>query len=239
MEPVAGEEPTNAMPFTSPDAAAILANLGDVTREKVFIDDLTFLISRPERADKLLDRPEVHEASQRDDYMPYWAELWPAARMLAKILVKEPLPEPGVALELGCGLGLAGIVTLSRGWEVIFSDYDASALKFAADNARLNGFDKFRTLQLDWRCPPDDLKASLLLGSDLIYEARSVAPVIACIQRVMRPGGLVLITDQDRIPTAFRAALADAGLPFTMQPVKAGQPGGVRAKGTLYRIRVP
>lgn len=225
------------MPFTAPDAAAILPKLGDLTREKVFVEDLTFVISRPSRADKLLDHPEVHEASQKDDYMPYWAELWPAARMLAKILVKEPLPEKATALELGCGLGLAGIIALSRGLEVIFSDYDASALVFAADNAHLNGFTKFKTLQLDWRHPPADLKVALILGSDLIYEARNVAPVVACVQHVLLPGGQALITDQNRVPAgAFQEALAKAGLEFTTQTVKAGRPGGQREKGTLYRI---
>ena len=228
------------MSFTAPDAAAMLAKVGDLTREKVFVDDQTFVLSRPARSDKLLDHPEVHEANFKDDYMPYWAELWPAARMLAKILVKEPLPESGTALELGCGLGLAGIVALSRGLDVVFSDYDATALKVAADNARLNGFTSFRTLQLDWREPPADLRVSLILGSDLIYEARNVDPVIACIGAVLLPGGQALITDQNRIPAeAFQNALSAAGLSFTMQVVKAGQPGGVRSKGTLYRIRRP
>ena len=41
------------------------------------------------------------------------------------------------ALEVGCGLGLPGIVALSMGLQVTFSDYDACALRFAADEARL------------------------------------------------------------------------------------------------------
>jgi predicted nicotinamide N-methyase len=223
--------------FSAPDPAAILAKLGDLVREKVFLDGLTLEIDRPERSDKLLDHPEVHEAFARDEYMPYWAELWPAARMLAKVLVREPIPQGAVALELGCGLGLAGLVLLSRGLEVIFSDYDACALKFAADNAILNGFDRFRTLQLDWRQPPPELQASLIVGSDLIYEVRNVEPLVSCIGKVLAPGGRCLVTDQDRIPgPAFQEALRAAGMSFTTQVVKAGEPGGRRLKGTLYRI---
>lgn len=225
------------MPFTAPDPAVILAHLRDVTREKVFLEDQTFLIDRPDRADKLLDHPEVHQASQRDDYMPYWAELWPAARMLAKVLLKEPLPQGAVTLELGCGLGLAGVVGLYRGLEVIFSDYDASALKFAADNARINGFTNFRTLQLDWRQPPADLKVSVVLGSDLTYEARNVEPIVKCLKSVLAPDGFALVTDQDRIPAEiFRTELTRADLRFTTRPLKAGVPGGRRSKGTLFRI---
>jgi predicted nicotinamide N-methyase len=228
------------MPFSPPDAASILAHLDGVTREKVFVEDRTFLIDRPTRADKLLDHPGVHEASQKDDYMPYWAELWPAARMLAKVLLKEPLPENAVALELGCGLGLAGVVALSRGLEVVFTDYDATALKFAADNARCNGFTKFRTLQLDWREPPADVQTPIILASDLTYEARNIEPIVNCIRALLSPGGIALVTDQNRIAAeTFRTHLTRVGLTYTTQPVKAGAPGAPREKGTLYRIAAP
>lgn len=176
------------MEFIAPDPNALLPKLGDLVREKVFVGDLTLTIVRPEHSDKLLDHPEVHEAFRKDEYMPYWAEIWPAARMLAKILIREPLEET-VALELGCGLGVAGLVALSRGLEVVFSDYDACALKFAADNALANGYDRFRTRQLDFRDPPADLRVPLVLGSDLIYEARKVEPLIACLKAVLLPGG--------------------------------------------------
>jgi SAM-dependent methyltransferase len=132
---------------------------------------------------------------------------------------------------------LPGIVALSRGLKVTFSDYDACALQFAANNARLNGFDHFDTLQLDWRNPPDSLRVPILLASDLIYELRNVAPLIAFIKKVLAPGGVCLLTDQDRIPShALREALAEERLNFTTQVMRAGEPGGRRLKGTLYRI---
>ena len=59
-------------------------------------------------------------------------------------------------MEIGCGLGLPGIAALSKGLRVTFSDYDPLALRFAADNARANGFTDFKVLQLDWRHPPAD-----------------------------------------------------------------------------------
>jgi predicted nicotinamide N-methyase len=227
------------MEFIAPDPEALLPKLGDLVREKVFVGDLTLTIVRPERSDKLLDHPEVHEAFRKDEYMPYWAEIWPAARMLAKILIRETLDE-NVALELGCGLGVAGLVALARGLEVVFSDYDACALKFAAENALSNGYDRFRTRQLDFRDPPPDLRVPLVLGSDLIYEARKVEPLIACLKAVLLPGGRALLTDQDRIPTeVFQSALTDAGFTVTTQPTKAGEPGGLRRKGTLYRVHRP
>jgi hypothetical protein len=55
---------------------------------------------------------------------------------------------------------------------------------------------------------------------------------------VLAPNGLGLLADQDRIPAAaLRDALAEEGLAYTTELVRAGSPGGPRVKGTLYRIK--
>jgi predicted nicotinamide N-methyase len=222
---------------SAPRLDEILARLGPVRQEKVFVQDRTFLIKRPVEADKLLDLPAVHAAFDRDEYMPYWADLWPAARMLAKFLPQQTWPAGLQALEVGCGLGLAGIVALSLGMRVTFTDYDPCALKFAADNARLNGFTDFTTREIDWRHPPEDFRFPLVLGSDLIYETRLVDPLVSFLKSAIAPEGTAIIVDQDRIPaTLFRETLDAKGLQFATQTVKAGEPGGRRLKGTLYRI---
>ena len=219
------------MPETPVDA------LGPLIRETVIVDDRTFVISRPGESDRLLDDPSVRAAFVADEYMPYWADLWPAARMLAKAILREPW-EPGRrALEVGCGLGLPGIVALACGLRVTFSDYDATALRFAADNARANGFNDFDTLQMDWRYPPENVRFPIILASDLIYEMRNVAPLVALIKTMLEPGGVCLLTDQDRVPShVLRDTLTAEGLPFTTKIMRAGEPGGRRLKGTLYRI---
>jgi SAM-dependent methyltransferase len=118
------------------------------------------------------------------------------------------------------------------GLKVTFTDYDASALRFAADNARLNGQTAFRTLQLDWRSPPDDLQVPVILASDLVYELRNVAPLVAFIKKVLLPGGLCLLTDVDRVPShALKEILQNEDLPFTTKMMRAGEPGGRRMKG--------
>jgi predicted nicotinamide N-methyase len=232
------ETPPNrpAPPQTPLDA------LGPLIQEQVIIEDRTFVIYRPGDSDKLMEHPAVQAAFAADEYLPYWADLWPAARMLAKAILREPWAEHQArlgslnALEIGCGLGLPGVAALAMGLPVTFSDYDATALRFAADNAEANGFFDFKTLQLDWRHPPAE-QFPVLLASDLIYEVRNVAPLVALIQKVMRPDGFCLLTDQDRVPShVLRDTLTAEGLPFTTQVARAGEPGGRRVKGTLYRI---
>ena len=104
------------------------------------MEERTFIIARPSESDRLIDHPSVRSAFAADDYMPYWADLWPAARMLAKAILRETWVPGQSALEVGCGLGLPGIAALAMGLNVTFSDYDATALHFAADNARAERF---------------------------------------------------------------------------------------------------
>jgi predicted nicotinamide N-methyase len=228
--------------FTETPASAI----PQVGQEKVIIEKRTFIIERPMDSDRILDDPTIHAANLRDDYMPYWCDIWPAARMMAKVILHEPREQFDLcsgdtveALELGCGLGLAGLAALARGMRVTFTDYDLTALRFAERNARLNGFQNFRTLPLDWRFPPDDLKVPLLIAADLTYEIRNIDPLLAIIKKLLLPEGVCLLTDPDRSPAPhLRERLAKEGLPYTTCFVRAGEPGRERTKGTLYRISV-
>ena len=216
--------------------------VAETVRDAVFIDDYTFQIDRPADSDRLLDHPWMRSAYAADEYVPYWPSLWPAARMLAKAVVREPwdtYPQPVRVLEVGCGLGLAGVACLARRLHVTFSDVDETALTFAAANARLNGFAAgFRTMPLDFRSPPDDVKYPVVIGSDLMYEARLVAPLVELLRAVLAPGGVCLIADPDRLAArVFKWKLEEAGYDVTASLVRAGEPGGERTKGTLYRIR--
>jgi len=159
-------------------------------RERAVFGDRTFQIDRPTEMDSFVAAEQL----------PYWAVLWPASRMLAQAILSEQWTPGMAALEIGCGLGLPGIAALAVGLRVTFSDYDATALRFAANNARLNGFAECQTLHLDWRHPPEDLRVPILLGSDLAYELASVEPLVAFFSNVLAPNGVCLLADTDRLP---------------------------------------
>jgi predicted nicotinamide N-methyase len=218
----------------------LLGAFGPITQDAVIVEDRTFLIERPEEAHRIPNHPSMRTSFAEGEYIPYWTDLWPGARMLAKVVWREPWTAALEALEVGCGLGLPGVVALARGLRITFSDYDPAALEFAAHNARLNGFADFRVLRLDWRNVPEELRVPVVLGSDLVYEVSSVEPLVGLIARVLLPGGLCLLTDLERVSAKLlRERLSAAGLTFTMQTVRAGEPGGRRYKGTLYRIGKP
>ena len=72
------------LPATPPEAIV------EVVRERVILGDYTFLIDKPGGSDDLLKHPAVVAAFAADEYLPYWADLWPAARMLAKAVLADP-----------------------------------------------------------------------------------------------------------------------------------------------------
>ncbi len=213
----------------------------ELVRETVIVAGRAFLLDRPAGMDKLFDHPAVRSAYAADEHIPYWSELWPASRMLAKAILREPWEkhpqQPVECLEIGCGLGLAGIAALSCGLNVTFSDLDEAATRFAAANARINGFTRFRTVGLDIRFPPDELCVPAIVGSDVLYDSKLIDPLVAFLDKCLAPNGVCLIADPDRqTARPFRSAVERAGMRIEGTLIRAGEPGGERHKGTLYRI---
>jgi len=217
--------------FVDPD------QLESLVRDRVVLKNASFLIDRPGDMEELLDLPCVQTAFSADDYMPYWANVWPAARMLARAVLEHNWIPGQTALEIGCGLGIAGLAALSRGMRVIFSDYDLTAVAFAERNAELNGFTEFEGLPFDWRTPPAGLRVPVILGSDLTYEDRNVEPLLNVLNAVLESGGMALLTDQNRPPTRrFIEKLLADGWKVSRRAMRAGSPGDRRVQGTLYEL---
>lgn len=211
---------------------------GRQVRDEVTVSGRTFLFDRPAGLDHLFDHPAVRSAYASDEYIPYWADLWPAAVMLGEVVLAEPWEERGEqleALEFGCGLGISGMAALSRGLHVTFSDVDEAAVQLAASNARLNGFRHFETAAVDLRAAPER-QYPVLLAADVCYELRLTEAVAKFVKAALAPGGLALLTDTDRYSARpLRHLLDQEGLTVATTPMKAGPPGNVQ-KGFLYRI---
>jgi predicted nicotinamide N-methyase len=201
-------------------------------------------VVRPGDPDRLLDDPAVLDWNRRDDYMPYWAYLWPGAYLLAETVLREPWPDRGAAratfdvLEIGCGLGLAGLAALARGHSVLFSDYDQAPLDFIARSAAENGFDRarFALRLLDWRHLPDE-QFPVILGADVIYESVLVPLVANLLAKLLAPAGLGLIGTPYRVAAeAFPGAVAGRGLACSAEHKQARLDDGRVIEGTVYRV---
>ncbi len=144
-------------------------------------------------AEDLIDM-EVYEASGE---LPYWAELWPSAKALARALPGRPLHGRKV-LELGAGVALPGIVAAKEGAKVTITDLQPDANDAARHNAQVNGVSFVAEIVADWREPQVLLDAGpfdLVIGADLLYEEYHAPTLLDLLVKLDAP---VLLGDQGR-----------------------------------------
>jgi predicted nicotinamide N-methyase len=145
------------------------------------VGEVELMLLRPEAPEALIDE----DAFTADEFLPYWAELWPAATALS-----EALPDVrGLrVVELGCGLGVTSLVAAARGAEVVATDWAEEAIALLRQNAERNGL-VLRAEVRDWREPWQE-RFDLAVAADVLYERRNVAPVLARL-RELAPTALV------------------------------------------------
>jgi len=138
---------------------------------------------RPPDADALIDEAAFDE----EDFLPYWAELWPSGLALARYLSVLELSGRKV-LELGCGLGLPSLAAALRGADVLATDWAEDAIELLRRNAERNGA-PLRVAQVRWNEPEPLLRAApwdLVLGADLLYEERNAEQLAALLPQLGR-----------------------------------------------------
>lgn len=144
--------------------------------------EVTLSLLRPAAPDALIDE----NAFAHDEFLPYWAELWPAATALAGVL--PPRLEGVRVVELGCGLGVPSLVAAALGAVVTATDWAEDAVRLLARNAARNGLG-VRAEVRDWREPwPETF--DLALAADVLYEQRNVEPLVARLSE-LAPEALV------------------------------------------------
>lgn len=128
-------------------------------------------IARPRDAAALIDETRFDE----DEFMPYWAELWPSGVALAHELMGRSLRGARV-LDLGAGLGTAAVAAAVAGGRVLATDWSRDALEFTHANAARNDT-RVETLWCDWSAPGELLARApfdLVLAADVVYERRNI-----------------------------------------------------------------
>jgi predicted nicotinamide N-methyase len=147
---------------------------------------------RPPSADALIDE----DAFDEDEFLPYWAELWPSGLALARAVAALDVRGARV-LELGAGLGLPSLAAALGGADVLATDWADDAVELLRLNAERNGI-ALRAESVRWDEPEPLLREapwSLVLGADLLYERRNADQLLDLLPRL---GGDVLLADPGR-----------------------------------------
>lgn len=208
------------------------------TRTETFEEGpLSLEILLPDAAEELIDEAEF----DADERLPYWADLWPSARALARRLLGAA--PAGRVLELGSGVALPSLVLLWRGADVLATDWYADALLFARANAERNGLPALATAEVDWRDVPEELgRFELVIAADVLYEMRNAESLSLALPRVLAPGGTALVADPGRVyRSEFVARMAWRG--WTVEEARVREPTGYAAAGSqeihLLTLRPP
>ena len=163
----------------------------DLVEERLAIAGRDLAILRPRDSEALLDE----EAFEHEEFLPYWAELWPSAVALATVLGARDLRGVPV-LEIGCGLALPSVVAALGGADVLATDWSPDAVRVAGENARRNGA-PIRTAVCSWH--EVTIRRPLVIASDVLYERRNADALLDVLPRLVAPGGEALVSDPGRV----------------------------------------
>ncbi len=171
---------------------------------------LGFHLEMPASAEALLDEA----AFERDEFMPYWAELWPSGLALARAVADVGVS--GRVLEVGCGLGLPALVAARGGADVLSTDWAEDAIALLRRNAAANEV-ALEARVWDWRSDPAELGApfDLVLAADVLYETRNHEPLLRVLPELVAPDGQLWLADPGRaIAAPFAGALEGVMTPL-------------------------
>ncbi|MCC7085721.1 MAG: methyltransferase domain-containing protein [Pirellulales bacterium] len=211
----------------------------DVVEHQIAIGGRRFELRHPRSADDLIDEGDF----ARDERLPYWAEIWPSAYVLAE-RISEENGRGRRMLELGCGSGLSAMAALASGFEVTAVDYYSDALQFVRLNVMLNELPPATVRSVDWRAFPIELHDfDVVVAADVLYERDYCRLIAAAFKQSLRAGGMGLLTDPQRVkaesfPDECRRAGLSVGEPNVFGPLSV--PGGdtfVKQTVNLFEMR--
>jgi predicted nicotinamide N-methyase len=172
-----------------------------LTEEVVALRRRELAILRPRDSEELLDE----QAFEHEEFLPYWAELWPSALALARALEDRSFRGARV-VELGCGLAIPSIVAALGGARVLATDWSPDAIALVRENAVRNGA-AIETAVVSWAEPGPVVERApwnLVLASDVLYERRNVDQLLELLPLLADGRTEVLVAEPGRPPaTAF------------------------------------
>ena len=203
--------------------------MDDLVEEVVGIGGRDLSVLRPRDPEALLDE----EAFEVDEFLPYWAELWPSARALARVVGVRAL-RGARTLELGCGVGLPSLAAAVAGGRVLATDWSPDAVAMTAGNAERNAL-SVETLCVSWTEPAPLLERApwdLVLAADVLYESRNAEALLPLLPRLVDERGEIWLADPGR--PAAAGFLERAGETFAI----SARPASELPRGGVYTLRL-
>jgi len=211
------------------------------SRVEVTVEDRVWLLDRAADMEALWDAMDDDDLGD-DERLPYWAEVWPASVLLGRHILRNANRLKGrPCLDLGCGLGLTGMIASSVGAQVVAFDYEWPAVRFAHHNAELNKVDQPIWTVMDWRQPAVPESAfEFMWAGDVLYEKRFFEPLISLFRHALKPGGKIWIGEPVRtVSRPVWDELRERGFSTKKLTVEKVALCGQNATVNLWEVTIP
>jgi tRNA1(Val) A37 N6-methylase TrmN6 len=176
----------------------------DTTTSELVIKGRTFRFFMPRALDDFVDQQDIF----RD--FPLWIKIWEASFVLAEYLAGLDPKAGKKFLEIGCGLGVVGIVASSFGHHVTMTEYNKDALNFARANALLNEASNLEIRVLDWYHPEIEGSFDYIVGSEILYREGDFQPILKLLRTFLKEGGEIILAEGIRKTSmAFMHQMSD------------------------------
>jgi predicted nicotinamide N-methyase len=142
---------------------------------------------------------------------PYWAKVWPSAIAVHNVLKKHPsLIKDKTVLELGAGVGLPALMIADITKSIIISDYDSEAVELLRKNITHLQLQNAQAIQLDWNNVPENMKAEVMILSDVNYDPTQFESLTKLIEKFIHQGCTIILSTPQRIMASpFVLALSE------------------------------
>jgi SAM-dependent methyltransferase len=157
--------------------------------------------ARPTNPDDVLDSM-TDEQYEKDKFLPYWAQQWPACSPLFNFLsihaAAGSVIYPSASIgEIGCGLGIISTLLQLKKMHIIATDLAFDACRYALYNMRqYSPFPK--VVCADWRFSPFKTRFDCIVGSDILYEQRWISPILDILKSSLKNDGVAYVADPCR-----------------------------------------
>jgi len=144
------------------------------------------------------DLYEWYVSNNKPDADPSWASVWPASGALANLIAREPALVAGrTVVELGCGLGVAGLAAKQAGASAVtLVDLEPLALHCALSTAECCGINEGVTAIAAGWSELSEQEFDVCLASECLYDPNGSTALANSVARLLKgSGGTLLLSD--------------------------------------------
>ena len=126
---------------------------------------------------------------------PLWSKIWEATAVLASHISTIPVNPAQRFLEIGAGMGVAGLCCARMGHGITITEYNEDALNFARANALLNNMESDIIVKLDWNQPLVQGKFDYIIGSEVVFKETDFPGLYFLFKKYLKPGGKIILAE--------------------------------------------